>query len=102
MSPEQRPADEDEVKRAEREDSPDTTERQRPATEEEIHETEKESKDESPVYDTGGIRSSRFGSADDQTTHEVLPNEPHHADRVASQRIASEDEVKTAEREAER
>jgi len=44
MSPEQRPADEDEVKRAEREDTPETIERQRPATEEEIREAEKEAK----------------------------------------------------------
>jgi len=42
MSPEQRPADEDEIKRAEREDTPETIEQQRPATEEEIREAEKE------------------------------------------------------------
>ena len=45
MSPEQRPADEDEIKRAEREDTPETIERQWP-TEEEIREAEKEAKDE--------------------------------------------------------
>lgn len=44
MSPEQRPADEDEVKRAEREDTPETREGQRPATEEEIREAQKEAK----------------------------------------------------------
>ena len=92
MSPEQRPADEDEVKRAERENTPETTERQRPATEEEIQEAEKEAKDESStISNIGGGRSSRSRSADDQTTHEVLPNEPHYADRVAR----SESQAKT-------
>jgi hypothetical protein len=43
--PAQRPADEDEIKRAEREDAPDTIERQRPATEEEIEQAEREEKD---------------------------------------------------------
>lgn len=38
----QRKADEDEIKRAERDDAPDTIERQREATEEEIQEAEKE------------------------------------------------------------
>ena len=42
MPEQQRPADEEEIKRAEREDTPDTIERQREATEEEIQEAEKE------------------------------------------------------------
>jgi hypothetical protein len=43
--PAQRPADEDEIRRAEREDSPDTIERQREATEKEIEQAEREEKD---------------------------------------------------------
>lgn len=39
---EQRPATEEEIRHAEREDKPETTERQRPATEEEIKEAEKD------------------------------------------------------------
>ena len=44
MPYEQRPADEDEIKRAEREDDPDTLKRQRPATELEIEEAEEKKK----------------------------------------------------------
>lgn len=40
MPPAQRPASEDEIRRAEREDAPETAERQREATEEEIKEAE--------------------------------------------------------------
>src|SRR4029077_19155240 len=53
MSPEQRPADEDEIKRAEREYSHEE-ERERPATEEEIQEAEKEAKDESSTISNVG------------------------------------------------
>jgi len=64
MGPEQRPADEDEVKRAEREDPPETTERQRPATEEEIQEAEKEAKSSSGYTDSNPLSSGWRGAGD--------------------------------------
>ena len=96
MSPEQRPADEDEIKRAEREYSPEE-ERERPATEEEIQEAEKEAKD---ISNVGGSRASiQHGST--WPSHEQLPNAPHDEPApVAEQRIAGEDEVEAAERTA--
>jgi hypothetical protein len=103
MSPEQRPADEDEVKRAEREDTPETTERQRPATEEEIQEAEKEAEDESSTISNIGGRPASFQHGSDWPSHGQLPNEPHHEPApAAEQRIAGEDEVEAAERKAER
>ena len=93
MSPEQRPADEDEVKRAEREDTPETIEQQRPATEEEIQEAEKEAKDESSTTSDGGGRPASIQHGSDWPSKERLPTEPHHEAPVAEQRIAGEDEV---------
>ena len=100
MSPEQRPADADEIKRAEREYSPEE-ERERPATEEEIQEAEKEAKDElSTISNVGGSPASiQHGST--WPSHEQLPNAPHDEPApVAEQRIAGEDEVEAAERKA--
>jgi hypothetical protein len=65
---EQRPADEDEIKRAEREDTPEPDERRRPATEDEIQEAEKERN-----------RKDEWGNA-------------------TGQREATEEEIKGAER----
>ena len=104
MSPEQRPADEDEVKRAEREDTPETTEeRQRPATEEEIQEAEKEAKDESSTISNVGGSPASIQHGSDWPSHGQLPNGPHDEPApVAEQRIAGEDEVEAAERKAKR
>ena len=73
MSPEQRPVDEDEIKRAERADAPETIEQQRPATEEEIQEAEKEAEDISNVG--GSPASIQHGST--WPSHGQLPNAPH-------------------------
>ena len=101
MSPEQRPADEDEIKRAEREDTPETIEQQRPATEEEIHEAEKEAKDESSTISNVGGSPASIQHGSTWPSHEQLPNAPHDEPApVAEQRIAGEDEVEAAERKA--
>jgi len=100
MSPEQRPADEDEIKRAEREYSPEE-ERERPATEEEIQEAEKEAKDESSTISNGGGSPASIQHVSTWPSHEQLPNAPHDEPApVAEQRIAGEDEVEAAERKA--
>jgi hypothetical protein len=101
MSPEQRPADEDEIKRAEREDTPETIERQRPATEEEIQEAEKEAKDESSTISNVGGSPASIQHGSTWPSHGQLPNAPHDEPApVAEQRIAGEDEVEAAERKA--
>lgn len=100
MSPEQRPADEDEIKRAEREYSPEE-ERERPATEEEIQEAEKEAKDESSTISNVGGSPASIQHGSTWPSHEQLPNAPHDEPApVAEQRIAGEDEVQAAERKA--
>ena len=100
MSPEQRPADEDEIKRAEREYSPEE-ERERPATEEEIQEAEKEAKDESSTISNVGGSPASIQHGSTWPSHEQLPNAPHDEPApVAEQRIAGEDEVEAAERKA--
>ena len=100
MSPEQRPADEDEIKRAEREYSPEE-EREHPATEEEIQEAEKEAKDESSAISNVGGSPASIQHGSTWPSHEQLPNAPHDEPApVAEQRIAGEDEVEAAERKA--
>jgi len=100
MSPEQRPADEDEIKRAEREYSTEE-ERERPATEEEIREAEKEAKDESSTISNVGGSPASIQHGSTWPSHEQLPNAPHDEPApVAEQRIAGEDEVEAAERKA--
>ena len=100
MSPEQRPADEDEIKRAEREYSHEE-ERERPATEEEIQEAEKEAKDESSTISNVGGSPASIQHGSTWPSHEQLPNAPHDEPApVAEQRIAGEDEVEAAERTA--
>jgi len=100
MSPEQRPADEDEIKRAEREYSTEE-ERERPATEEEIQEAEKEAKDESSTISNVGGSPASIQHGSTWPSHEQLPNAPHDEPApVAEQRIAGEDEVEAAERKA--
>jgi len=101
MSPEQRPADEDEIKRAEREDTPETIEQQRPATEEEIREAEKEAKDESSTISNVGGSPASIQHGSTWPSHEQLPNAQRDEPApVAEQRIAGEDEVEAAERKA--
>ena len=100
MSPEQRPADEDEIKRAEREYSHEE-ERERPATEEEIQEAEKEAKDESSTISNVGGSPASIQHGSTWPSHGQLPNAPHDEPApVAEQRIAGEDEVEAAERKA--
>ena len=100
MSPEQRPADEDETKRAEREYPPEE-ERERPATEEEIQEAEKEAKDESSTISNVGGSPASIQHGSTWPSREQLPNAPHDEPApVAEQRIAGEDEVEAAERKA--
>ena len=100
MSPEQRPADEDEIKRAEREYSTEE-ERERPATEEEIQEAEEEAKDESSTISNVGGSPASIQHGSTWPSHEQLPNAPHDEPApVAEQRIAGEDEVEAAERKA--
>ena len=100
MSPEQRPAHVDEIKRAECEDSPED-QRERPATEEEIHEAEKEAKDESSTISNVGGSPPSIQHGSTWPSHGQLPNAPHDEPApVAEQRIAGEDEVEAAERKA--
>jgi hypothetical protein len=73
MSPEQRRADEDEIKRAEGENASDTVERQREATEKQIQEAEKAvtaQREASEDEIKGAERDGQLGRATSRTPKE--------------------------------